>query len=255
MGVAIQPQFWQTRWFPLALAALLVLGGYLALRVRLAALRARAQELEVQVQERTAALREQTRRLELADQEKSELLMQLRRQSERFEQLAREDALTGLPNRRSLDQALLERYEAARASGSALTVAVADIDHFKRINDTFSHPVGDEVIRWVADVLRTGVREQDVVGRYGGEEFLLLFPGLEAGQAATVCERLRQAVTGSDLERRYQGLKVTLSIGLADRADRPGHEKLLAAADAMLYRAKREGRDRVRWEAPPTSLE
>lgn len=241
------PHIWERAWFPPMLAALIVLAGLYAARARIVRLRQRTRELEHEVALRTQGLQEQALRLAQADVEKTDLLHKLRRQSEAFARQAEEDALTCLPNRRSLDDALSRRFAHAQASGTPLTVAIADIDHFKRINDNHSHEAGDEVLRAVASILREGVRTGDTVGRYGGEEFLLLFPGLDVNEAGTICERLRRRVAGFDFASRYSGLEVTVSIGLADRAVRPGHQGLVSAADVMLYEAKHAGRNRVCW--------
>ncbi|MBB5208334.1 ligand-binding sensor domain-containing diguanylate cyclase [Chiayiivirga flava] len=243
----LRPHVWERSWFPPSVAAFVVLAGLWIARARIVRLRARTLELEHEVALRTRSLQDQATRLEQADAEKTDLLNKLRKQSEAFARQAQEDALTGLPNRRSLDYALSRRFADACAAGAPLSVAIADIDHFKKINDNYSHETGDQVLRAVASILREGVRTDDVVGRYGGEEFLLLFPGLGVNEAATLCERLRRRVAGFDFASRYSGLEVTVSIGLADHATRPGHEGLLSAADVMLYEAKNAGRNRVCW--------
>jgi diguanylate cyclase (GGDEF)-like protein len=162
------------------------------------------------------------------------------------QQQARTDALTGLLNRRHLDERLQEAFEAARRHGRRLAVALCDIDSFKRINDRFGHLCGDEVLRRVAAVLRRGCRPADLVARYGGEEFCIVFADADAQQAATLCESLRIAVAAQDWEAVAPGLAVTLSIGLSDDLSLPGHEPLLAAADTMLYEAKHRGKNQVR---------
>ena len=254
LAVDLVPYVWQRAWFPLLLLGVLLLLGLYAMRARIRRLRARTRELEEEVALRTHHLSEQAARLEVADAEKSDLLDKLREQSEAFARQAQEDALTGLPNRRSLDATLSRLFAQAHAHGTPLSIAIADIDQFKQINDNHSHQAGDEVLRVVAATLREGVRGGDVVGRYGGEEFLLLFPGLYVNEAATFCERLRRRVADFDFGSRYSGLAVTISVGIADRAERPGHEGLLSAADTMLYDAKHAGRNRVRWQDDVASI-
>ena len=163
----------------------------------------------------------------------------------RLERQAKEDALTGLYNRRHADTRLREEFVRARRFGHPLSVALCDIDNFKSINDTFSHATGDEVLRVVAKLLE-GLRETDTAARYGGEEFLLLFPETAAPGAYTACDELRQRVAAYPWEAVAPGLGVTLSIGLSDDTGVPDHEKLVALADAKLYEAKHSGKDQVR---------
>jgi len=177
--------------------------------------------------------------LEKADREKSVLLATLQEQAELLERQVREDALSGLYNRRHIEHLLEEAFEQHEQGVKSLAVAMIDIDHFKRVNDSFSHPVGDEVIRRVARLLRELSRETDAVGRYGGEEFLLLLPETTLEQAANIIERLRRAVEIYPWSQVAPGLRVTLSVGAAVNANVPNYEKLVAAADAKLYQAKR----------------
>jgi diguanylate cyclase (GGDEF)-like protein len=162
------------------------------------------------------------------------------------ERQAREDVLTGLLNRRAGDERLGEEFERARRYGHALSVVIADIDHFKRINDTFSHQIGDSVLRVVSRCLRESCRSVDCAVRYGGEEFVLVLPETAAAAAEEVCERLRKTVQHYDWEQVHQGLQVTLSIGICDDTQLGGPEQMLSTADSRLYAAKRAGRNRVR---------
>ena len=164
----------------------------------------------------------------------------------RLERQAKEDALTGLYNRRHADARLREEFVRARRFGHALSVALCDIDNFKRINDTFSHAVGDEVLRTVARLFKGHLREVDTAARFGGEEFLLLFPETAAQGALTACDELRQRVAAFPWDEVAPGLTVTLSIGLSADTGAPDHEKLVALADAKLYEAKRSGKNQVR---------
>jgi diguanylate cyclase (GGDEF)-like protein len=154
------------------------------------------------------------------------------------------DALTGLPNRRYFDEfcGLLARR---RRSGDAVGVLMVDIDHFKLLNDTHGHAIGDEVLRDVGGAIVSAVREDDVPARYGGEEFVVLLrnPGPEV--AFDVGERVRSTVAGLDLSR-FGVAKISVSVGVAvsSRADQP-IEDLIVLADRALYRAKKAGRDRV----------
>jgi diguanylate cyclase (GGDEF)-like protein len=126
------------------------------------------------------------------------------------------------------------------------SLAIADLDHFKDVNDTYSHETGDEVLKGVAEVFRAAVRTPDVVARYGGEEFLLLFPESSLSEAERACEKIRIALLEHPWTDIAPGLKVTASFGVAYSADADNSTALIAMADRNLYAAKREGRNRVR---------
>ena len=155
------------------------------------------------------------------------------------------DPLTGAYNRRYLDQRLAEALPLAVRGVQPLSVMICDIDDFKRINDTFSHAVGDQVLCAVAALLRQHVRQSDVVARFGGEEFVVLFPATTLAQAAAASEKLRARVRAWAWPTLAEGLAVTISAGVAAAEGQPTPEKLLAAADAKLYEAKRRGKDQV----------
>ncbi len=157
-----------------------------------------------------------------------------------------EDALTGLASRRHLDASLERVFIQAVKENRPLCFAVADIDHFKSINDRHSHAVGDEVLRTVGGILRSACRPSDVAGRYGGEEFVLVLLDMASEVAFGVCERLRAAVASHAWDALRPGLEVTISIGIADRSSHASSAEMLAAADARLYEAKRAGRNCVR---------
>jgi len=159
---------------------------------------------------------------------------------------AQEDALTGLANRRHLDANLERAFVQAVEENRPLCVAVADVDHFKSINDRHSHAIGDEVLRAVGRILRSACRPTDLAGRYGGEEFVLALLDTPAETAHAVCERLRAAVAGYAWDTLRPGLAVTVSIGVAGRAAHATGAEMLDAADARLYEAKRAGRNCVR---------
>ncbi len=161
----------------------------------------------------------------------------------RLREEAYSDELTGLPNRRALDAFLAHACEHAVASGAPLSCVLLDLDHFKAINDTHGHDVGDEVLRAVARVLQQHSRVDDMLARWGGEELVLVCPGVAAQGAAALAERMRAAVQGL----RGELPSLTLSAGVAQAS--PGQSEaagaLLRAADRALLRAKREGRNRV----------
>ena len=172
-------------------------------------------------------------------------LEQARLETERYRRLATEDSLTGLANRRQLDERLASLLKDARRSGAVVTVAIADVDHFKGINDRFSHAVGDEVLRCVGEILRSHCRLGDLAGRHGGEEFMMLFRGLDIRAAAEICERARRAVESWDWGSIHPHLRVTLSVGLAATTSFQDAQGLLDAADHWLYEAKHHGRNQV----------
>ncbi len=192
------------------------------------------QRLKSEETERRAHSLSARRRLEQANQE-----------AERYRRLAMEDSLTGLANRRSLDERLATLMREAETRGTVLTVALADVDHFKGINDRFSHAVGDEVLRCVGEILRSHCRLGDLAGRFGGEEFMLIFRGLDMRSASEACERVRRAVESWDWQSIHPHLRVTLSIGLATSSSFDHPNGLLDAADHWLYEAKHHGRNQV----------
>ncbi len=181
----------------------------------------------------------------LTNRELAQMNQKLRVVSEQLEEQNIRDELTGAFNRRHLNARLAEAYQNVRSEGRALSVVLCDIDHFKRVNDTFSHAVGDSVLRVVAALLEKGTREDDLVARYGGEEFALALPELSLTRALDVCERLRLSIEEYPWSSIHPDLQVTMSFGVSDRADFDHYEKLLNAADEMLYQAKHEGRNRV----------
>lgn len=161
------------------------------------------------------------------------------------------DALTGLANRRAVWERLGSDVERARTSGQPLSLAVLDIDHFKRINDTHGHPAGDAVIVTAATRMTAVLRAGDFVGRIGGEEFALVMPGTDEAAAAAVCERLRLVLaaepvtTGAD-----RTIPITVSTGVASLIGGESGDSLFSRADKALYAAKRAGRNQVKVAAP-----
>jgi diguanylate cyclase (GGDEF)-like protein len=164
----------------------------------------------------------------------------------RMERLAMRDALTGALNRRAIMEALDVALDTVDANAGPLAVALVDLDHFKGINDRFGHPVGDDVLRRFVTVAARSLRVSDRIGRWGGEEFLVVLPASGGAEAARmVADRLREAVAAHPWSEFGAELEVTVSVGVA--LARPGmtQGELLGRADLSLYRAKRAGRDRV----------
>jgi two-component system cell cycle response regulator len=159
---------------------------------------------------------------------------------------ATHDALTGLWNRRAILENLERELVRSGRQGTALAVVMADLDHFKRINDTHGHPIGDLALREVAVRLSGATRPYDFVGRYGGEEFLIVAPGLERSGALDLGERIRNRVAATPVATSGPSLSVTLSLGVASLCGGAEVERVLAAADTALYEAKAAGRNSSR---------
>lgn len=157
------------------------------------------------------------------------------------------DELTGAANRRALTQALDRDVARAVRAGESYALMMLDIDHFKAVNDTHGHHAGDQVLCHVAAVLRARLRAQDLVGRYGGEEFMLLLPNTTLGGAAALAETLREVMEQTPCLHEGRSIAVTVSIGVcgAHLENANGWDRLIQAADQALYRAKAAGRNRV----------
>jgi diguanylate cyclase (GGDEF)-like protein len=181
-------------------------------------------QLELIVDERTKSLREKTHELELQ---------------------AMRDNLTGLYNRRYADRYLQEQLQLSGQLRLDLTIALADIDLFKQINDMHSHATGDEVLRRVATILRERCRSSDMIARYGGEEFLLCFPSTNLARAQILCEELRAAIEHCNWTQMGLAGGVTISFGIAERRGDVSPDTLLNRADLHLYAAKNNGRNIV----------
>jgi diguanylate cyclase (GGDEF)-like protein len=176
------------------------------------------------------------------------LTEELHAANKRLRALARTDELTDVRNRRGLRSALTREFRRAERYGGALTVLAFDVDRFKQVNDAWGHAVGDTVLHAVAQALKHSVREVDVVGRVGGEEFVVLAPETPARDAVAVAERLRHAIAGRVVTTQEgTEVSVTASCGVATLSDVHARspEELLSYADAALYRAKAHGRDRT----------
>jgi diguanylate cyclase (GGDEF)-like protein len=157
--------------------------------------------------------------------------------------MAETDALTGVANRRTFEDVLAREFSRAERGGEPLTLVMLDVDHFKKLNDTHGHQVGDEVLKGVARALDHRSRDFDTVARYGGEEFAVILPGCSSKEAVAVAERLRSGVSEAGAEIAEP---VTASAGVATFPSHAGDvTELIRAADEALYESKRAGRDRV----------
>lgn len=181
-------------------------------------------KLEVLVDQRTEELKEKT--LEL-------------------EQQATHDKLTGLLNRRFADDYLQREIDNSHRQNREFTIALADIDHFKQINDLHSHAVGDAVLCRVAEILTNRCRKTDVVARYGGEEFLLCFPDTNKDFAEQICGQIRSAIEKENWSSIARNIRITISFGVAEVGNDSRRTTILSDADSRLYKAKNKGRNLV----------
>jgi diguanylate cyclase (GGDEF)-like protein len=160
--------------------------------------------------------------------------------------LSRHDALTGLLNRRAIEEALDAQLSRSRRTQEPFVVMMLDLDHFKRINDRYGHPVGDLALKHIAVLLQSATRASDILGRFGGEEFVLMLPNTPLSQAQAVAEKVRNLFENSPLQTELELISISASIGVAlwsESAD--DISRLLSRADAALFQAKVQGRNRV----------
>ena len=191
-------------------------------------------------------------RLETNFAEKARELDSIRDSLSKSEERAKTDTLTGLPNRRGLEEFFRSAQIAAMEQGEPLSVLLIDIDHFKKFNDNFGHGVGDQVLRLMAKVLREKLRERDLPARYGGEELIAVLPSTDVTTCAAVAERIRHAIAECSITRRSTDEvlpQMTISIGVAQFQPGESMTDLIERCDRALYLAKKTGRNRVVTEA------
>lgn len=181
----------------------------------------------------------------------AERTSELRRTVRTLQRASHMDKLTGIANRRSFDEQLSLLYDQSVDDGVALACIMIDVDNFKAVNDTFGHAVGDQLLSFVGELLRSHVREFDFVCRYGGDEFIVLLPDCSAKEAVVIAERIRKTFAKESLEFGHcdgdTNVQAYLSVGVANTSDgyTGKQHELIASADRALYRAKRGGRNRV----------
>jgi len=201
--------------------------------------------LQYSLQEKDRLLQHGQLRLEQVIREKTQLLEakndELKQRIAEIDYYSNTDTLTGIANRKCFEETLNREIARARRYRHALSLAILDIDHFKRINDNHGHNCGDRVLRSVAQLVGSNIRDVDFFARWGGEEFILIFPGLQLEDAARAAEKLRELIEYHAIE---PGLGVTASFGLT-RFDDDAFDELMRRADEALYRAKSLGRNRV----------
>ena len=160
------------------------------------------------------------------------------------------DSLTGLLNHVTLKEALAREVLLATRQNTPVTFCMIDLDQFKQVNDTYGHPAGDRVLKGVSRLFRQRLRRSDIIGRYGGEEFAIIFPNTEAEDAFLVIDKLRQDFAETRFQSDVETFSVTFSAGLASYPQFPTHSELRTAADQALYFAKRRGCNQVRIRKP-----
>jgi diguanylate cyclase len=196
----------------------------------------------------TARARQENERLEARLEDSTKEVARLREHLEQVRRDAMTDALTNLANRKAFDEELLRVCDDAERMGTPITLALIDIDHFKRFNDTWGHQTGDQVLRYVASVIGRVAKPPRMAARYGGEEFALIFPRESAAEVEGVLNAIRQEIGSRALRRRSTDDElgaVTISAGLAQRHPGESGSQILDRADAALYVSKHNGRDRV----------
>jgi diguanylate cyclase (GGDEF)-like protein len=169
----------------------------------------------------------------------------IRAQAEQLKELSIRDEMTGLHNRRYFNEQAELVFAHVRRYGRTLTVMIADIDHFKQVNDRFSHTMGDVVLRRVAKILASNTRDTDVVARYGGEEFVVAFTETPLEAARATCERIRRSIETYPWQELHPDLHLTITMGVDDDVSRGSVDAMLAAADTRLYEGKQRGRNQV----------
>jgi diguanylate cyclase (GGDEF)-like protein len=158
---------------------------------------------------------------------------------------ATHDSLTGVFNRRAIYEALNREFARSKRSEVPFSIGLVDLDHFKRINDTYGHQAGDEVLCAVVKILQSNLREYDCIGRYGGEEFLIVAPGSPGTKAEGLYDRLCDTIASKAVFTNSGAAGISVSIGVAGGANQKTSDSIILSADSALYRAKGEGRNRV----------
>jgi diguanylate cyclase (GGDEF)-like protein len=178
---------------------------------------------------------------------KTILVKKLKKQTKILEKESSVDYLTKLYNRKYTEFRLSEEFKRAIRYNSSLTFIMCDIDYFKKINDTFSHKIGDEVLKTIAHIFKRTCRSIDIIGRFGGDEFMFILPNTTISEGLVVCNRINNAINNYDWKKIHPELKVTVSFGLADtKVGVSDSGQLFEIADKKLYEAKNNGRGLIK---------
>jgi diguanylate cyclase (GGDEF)-like protein len=242
----LEPRFYQTRWFYCATALLLFALIWAVYRLRIRQIESHQKQLQELVDVRTAALQ-----IEVAERKRTEIELDAARHAAEearadAEHRATHDFLSGIYNRAAIIEVLNREAVRCQREGQPMSVLVADIDHFKAINDTYGHLVGDEVIKLIVSRMAVALRAYDSVGRFGGEEFLIVVPNCAASEAVVVAERLRISVAEERFTIGQLAIPVSVSVGVSTRTEASQDvDWALQVADSALYKAKAKGRNRV----------
>ena len=237
LDIALTPHFWQTNWFRALCVLVLLCAGAAVYWIRIRYLVEQNRVLEDRVQLRTVELQQALKAAEDAGRA--------------LQDQATRDGLTGLWNRRSIFDMLAKELKRAHRSHVGISVLMADLDRFKQINDTNGHQAGDCVLREVAERIMALTRSYDFVGRYGGEEFVIVLPECSLEDGIRRAEEFRAAIAGSPIPTSAGPMQVTCSFGVAENFPNATPEELINKADEAMYCAKRAGRNRVHAGAPP----
>ena len=207
-------------------------------------------EMNTEAKANHETLLESQKKAEEAEKKINELTLKL----DYISEAAHEDFLTGALNRRGMDAALVREFERSDRHGTALSLAMLDVDHFKKINDTMGHSTGDKALAHLSKVVKSILRSTDVLARYGGEEFVILLPGSTQNDAINVVSGLQRDLTKNFFLHNQERVLITFSAGVAEREHGESVDSVLPRADAALYLAKQLGRNRVIGAEPPKKL-
>jgi len=204
-------------------------------------------EMNTEAKANHETLLESQKKAQEAEKKINELTLKL----DYISEAAHEDFLTGALNRRGMDEALIREFERSDRHGTSLSLAMLDVDHFKKINDTMGHSTGDKALAHLSKVVKGILRSTDVLARYGGEEFVILLPGSNQNDAVTVVSGLQRDLTKNFFLHNNERVLITFSAGVAERVHGESVDSVLPRADAALYLAKQSGRNRVVGAEPP----
>jgi len=210
--------------------------------------RSKARLQGLMIKNDTERIQDEHKRIATEKELASLRLLRLEQDNKKLVEENNKDGLTGAYNRRFLNAHLEQSFNFAKENQSPLNVMMSDIDFFKQVNDTFSHAIGDKVLRIIAQIFMGNTRQHDIIARYGGEEFVGIFDNTPKGTAITIAEKLRSLVEEYPWHTIHPDLKITISVGIVHGTDYPDYEAMLNHADQCMYTAKRSGKNQVQYE-------